>query len=572
MPEPHLINDIAIALALAFGGGLVARLIGLPAIVGYLLAGVAISPFTPGYAADLSTLQQLAELGVVFLMFGVGLHFNLSDLARVRRIAIPGAVGQIAVATLLGIGVGAAFGLDVKEGLLLGLAISVASTVVLIRALEDRGALDSIHGRVAVGWLIVEDLATVFFLVLIPSLESGGDHILVGAFEAILKASVFVGVMLLAGARLVPRLLTLVARTGSRELFILAVVAVALGIATSATAFGLSVALGAFVAGVVVSETETSHQAAADVLPFREAFAVLFFVSVGMLLDPGQVREHLGLLVGVVLIVLVGKSLAAFLIAAAFPYPVRTGLVVAAGLAQVGEFSFIVAQEGLDRDLLSQSTYNVILAASVATIALNPLAFRAVDAVEGRLRRLPPLWRVLDRQGAPPSRPPTYSNHVVIAGYGRVGALTGRSLGDLGVPFIVIEASLDRVRALTAEGIAAVWGDAASGEVLETAGIAHARLLAVCIPDESTALLAITNARRLNPSLTTVSRAHDLDALDAQRSLGAHEVVVPEFEGGIEVIRRSLLLLGFGLDEVEAHAAEVRKLRYEPESEASLEV
>ncbi|MEZ4554163.1 MAG: cation:proton antiporter [Dehalococcoidia bacterium] len=570
MPEPHLITNIAVALALAFAGGLVARMVGFPTIVGYLLAGVAISPFTPGYSADLATLQQLAELGVVFLMFGVGLHFNLGDLARVRGIAIPGAIVQIAVATLLGIAAAAAFGLAPEEGLLLGLSISVASTVVLVRALEDRGGLESIHGRVAVGWLIVEDLATVFFLVLIPSLEAGGDEFLSGASEAILKASVFVGLMLLVGARLVPRLLALVARTGSRELFILAVITTALGIATSATAFGLSVALGAFIAGVVVSETETSHQAAADVLPFREAFAVLFFVSVGMLLDPGQVRENVGLLATVVLIVLVGKSVAAFLIAVAFPYPVRTGLIVAAGLAQVGEFSFIVAQAGLDRDLLSQSTYNVILATSVATIALNPLAFRAVAPLERQLQRTS-LWRRLDQQGSLPAMAPNLKDHVVIAGYGRVGELTGRSLRSLGIPFAVIDASIERVRALRAHGIDAVWGDAAQADVLATAGVERARLLAVCVPDDTTALLVITNAHQLRSNLTTVSRAHSNAVLDLQRSLGAHEVVVPEFEGGIEMIHRTLLLLGFGAAEVEAHTAEVRTLRYAAEADTPFE-
>lgn len=567
MPEPHLINDIAIALSLAFAGGFVARLVGFPTIVGYLLAGVAISPFTPGYAADLVTLQQLAELGVVFLMFGVGLHFNLGDLARVRGIAIPGALAQIVAATLLGVGVAAAFGLHAREGLLLGLSISVASTVVLIRALEDRGALDSIHGRVAVGWLIVEDLATVFFLVLIPSLEPGGEGDVVrSAAVALVKAGVFIAVMLVLGARLVPRVLGLVARTGSRELFILAVVATALGIATGASAFGLSVALGAFVAGVVVSETETSHQAAADVLPFREAFAVLFFVSVGMLLDPGDVIDNLGLLVAVVLIVLLGKSLVAFLVAVAFPYPVRTGLIVAAGLAQVGEFSFIVAQEGLDRELMSQSTYNVILAASVATIAINPLAFGAVGPIERALRRWPAVWRLLNRQGTMPSPTIDMADHVVIAGYGRVGELAGRSLGELGIPLVAIDASIERVRALRTQGVLAVWGDSASPEVLATAGVERARMLVVCIPDDSTAMLAITNARRLNPELVTVSRAHDLDALAMQQSLGAREVVVPEFEGGIEMIHRALLLLGFDRAEVEAHTGDVRQLRYASES------
>jgi len=570
MPEAHLLNDIAIALALAFAGGFFARLVGIPAIVGYLLAGIFISPFTPGYSGDVETLRLLAELGVIFLMFGVGLHFNLSDLARVRGIAVPGAIIQIIVATSLGLAVGEASGLDMRESLLLGLAISVASTVVLIRALEDRGTLGSLHARVAVGWLIVEDLATVFFLVIIPSLEPGSDeNVLSGSLTAVFRAGVFVAFMLIVGARVVPWLLSFVARTGSRELFILAVISSALGIATGASLFGISVALGAFVAGVVVSETETSHQAAADVLPFRDAFAVLFFVSVGMLLHPEQVRDNLEMLVAVLLIVMVGKALVAFMVAVVFPYPVHTGLVVAAGLAQIGEFSFIVAQEGLDRQLMSQSTYNVILAASVISIALNPLVFRTIPHVEGALGRVAGLWTWLDRQGAVPLAPvPSAGGHVVIAGYGRVGELMGRSLRQMRIPFVVIEARLEHSRTLDARGLSVIWGDAGSAEVLMTAGVANARLLVICIPDESTALLAITNARRLNPDLIIVTRATDQDALSVQRSLGATEVVVPEYEGGIEMIHRTLVLLGFTEDEAVEFAAGVRSLRYAEPAEA----
>jgi CPA2 family monovalent cation:H+ antiporter-2 len=569
MPEPQLLNDIAIALALAFAGGFVARLIGLPAIVGYLLAGIVISPFTPGYTGDVETLRALAELGVIFLMFGVGLHFNLADLAQVRGIAVPGAIIQMLATALLGWAIGAAAGLGAREGLLLGLAISVSSTVVLIRALEDRGALDSLHGRVAIGWLIVQDLATVFFLVVIPSLEQGaGDNVLLDTLAAVVKAALFVAFMLIVGARVVPWLLSLVARTGSRELFILAVISSALGIATGASLFGLSVALGAFVAGVVVSETETSHQAAADVLPFRDAFAVLFFVSVGMLLDPGQLQGNVELLIAVVLLIVVGKALIAFLVAVVFPYPVRTGLVVAAGLAQIGEFSFIVDQESLDIGLMSAQTYNIILAASVISIALNPLAFRAIPYVEGVLGRAAGLWTWLDRQGAVPMAPaPPAGGHVVIAGYGRVGELMGRSLTQIHVPFVVIEARLEHARELDALGISAIWGDAASGEVLATAGVANARLLVVCVPDESTALLAITNAYRLNPGLQTVTRARDQDALSAQRSVGASEVVVPEFEGGVEMIHRALVLLDFTEDEATEYAAGVRGLRYAEQAE-----
>jgi CPA2 family monovalent cation:H+ antiporter-2 len=563
MPDAHLLNDIAIALALAFTGGFVARLIGVPAIVGYLLAGIVISPFTAGYDADLETLQQLAELGVIFLMFGVGLHFNLSDLARVRGIAVPGALLQILATTALGLAAGAAFGLDWREGLLLGLSVSVASTVVLIRALEDRGALDSMHGRVAIGWLIVEDLAAVFFLVLIPSLEPGtDDNFLLNAGGAVLKAAVFVAFMLIVGARVLPWLLGLVARTGSRELFILAVVASALGVATSASLFGLSVALGAFVAGVVVSETETSHQAAADVLPFRDAFAVLFFVSVGMLLDPSQVSDSLGLLIAVLLIVVVGTPLVAFLIASPFPYPVRTGLVVAAGLAQIGEFSFIVAQEGLDRELMSQSTYNVILAVSVASIAVNPLAFGLVPHVERLLSGSGRIWRRLDHQGDLPPLEISLGSHVIVAGYGRVGRLSGYALEQLGMPYVVVDGDITLIRELRNRDVAAVWGDVASFEVLHLARCTEAKILLLAVPDESTALLATANARRLNPHIEVVVRAPDGSSADALRDLGASEVVVPEYEGGLELMRELLVALGSNADEATRFAEMMRERQY----------
>jgi CPA2 family monovalent cation:H+ antiporter-2 len=559
-----LLNNIAIAIALAFAGGFVARLIGVPAIVGYLLAGVVISPFTAGYDADLETLQQLAELGVIFLMFGVGLHFNLSDLAQVRGIAVPGAALQILATTALGLTAGAAFGLDWREGLLLGLSVSVASTVVLIRALEDRGALGSMHGRVAIGWLIVEDLATVFFLVLIPSLEPGGsDGVIASAGAAVLKAGVFMAFMLIVGARVLPWLLGLVARTGSRELFILAVVASALGVATSASWFGLSVALGAFVAGVMVSETETSHQAAADVLPFREAFAVLFFVSVGMLLDPSQVRDNAGLLLAVLFIVLVGTPLVAFLIAVPFPYPVRTALVVAAGIAQIGEFSFIVAQEGLERELMGLTTYNVILAVSVVSIALNPLAFALVPRFERVLGSSQRIWGWVDRQGELPGgvdipRGP----HVIVAGFGRVGRLSGYALEQLGMPYVVIDGDISLVRELQTRGVAAVWGDVATSEVLQLARCEDAKVLLLAIPDESTALLATANARRLNPNVVVVVRAPDGGSADALRALGASEVVVPEYEGGLELMRELLVSLGSHPAEAIRFAEMMRERQY----------
>ncbi len=565
MEHFSLLTSVAVALGLALGGGIAARLAGLSPIVGYLAAGVIISPFTPGYEADLDALRELAELGVIFLMFGVGLHFNVKDLLRVKNIAIPGAVVQIAAATALGAFAGSFFGLGIKEGIVLGLAISVASTVVLIKALEDRGQLESVHGRVAVGWLVVEDLATVLFLVILPFLK-GGDS--AGEFAqdagiAIAKAAVFLAVGLVAGTRLMPRLLSLVARTGSRELFILAVVAIALGIATGAAWFGLSVAIGAFVAGVVVSETETSSQVAADVVPLREAFAVLFFVSVGMLLDPSVVKDHFGLTLAILAVVLFGKSLVAVAVSAAFPYPARTGLVVAAGLAQVGEFSFIVADEGLREQLISSATYNVVLAVAVASISLNPLAFRLVEPVEKLLKGRPPLWRILDRQGEPPSLAAKMRGHAVVCGYGRVGELTGHALQQLGVPFVVIEADLERVRRLALTGIPVVWGDCATLEVLEHASVSNASIVVVATPDESSALLAVANSRRLNASAPVLVRGRAAGEIETFRELGATEVVVPELEGGLELMRQALIAIGHDPEESLHLSHAVRDIHYQ---------
>ncbi|HML99438.1 MAG TPA: cation:proton antiporter, partial [Tepidiformaceae bacterium] len=433
MEDFSLLTSIATALGLAVAGGILARLAGISPIAGYLAAGLVISPLTPGYDADAEAIEELAGLGVIFLMFGVGLHFNLSDLFTVRRIAIPGALIQVTLATAAGAALGLAFGMPGRESLALGLAISIASTVVLIRSVEDRGLMGTVHARVAIGWLIAQDLLTIITLAVLPTLEPGHE----GDFwsnlaVAVLKAAVFVIIMLVFVARLLPGLLSLVARTGSRELFILAFVAAALGIATSAAAFGLSVALGAFVAGVVVSETETSHQVAADVVPLRDAFAVLFFVSVGMLVDPELVLENLDLYLAVTLLVLFGNATIAFLTAAVFPYPARTALVVGAGLAQLGEFSFIIADESLGSGLMTPVTYNVILAAAATSIVVNPIAFRSLPVVEAALHRVGPVWRFINRQGELPEPKLPREGHVVIIGYGRVGELTGHALAQVG--------------------------------------------------------------------------------------------------------------------------------------------
>jgi len=477
-------------------------------------------------------------------MFGVGLHFNLRDLMRVRSIAIPGAIIQVGLATAAGSAIGFAFGFDFREALVLGLAMSIASTVVLIRSLEDRGLMSTVHARVVVGWLIAQDLLTVLILAILPTLEEGRDTDLWREILwAVLRASVFITVALVVGARVVPSLLSIVARTGSRELFILAFVAGALGIATSAAAFGLSIALGAFIAGVVVSETETSHQVAADVVPLRDAFAVLFFVSVGMLLDPGIVRDNLDLFAIVTAVVLFGNAAIAFVTAAVFPYSGRTALTVGAGLAQLGEFSFIIADDSLELGIMSVATYNVILAAAVASICLNPIAFRSLPALERLLSRTGRIWRFIDRQGEIPEPPLPQSGHVIIIGYGRVGELVGHALAQLDVPFAVIESDLERVRRLTTAGIAATWGDAGRHEVLDRMHVPTARAVVIAVPDESTALVATAAARDRNAAIPILVRARSGGEIGTFHLLGANEVVVPEFEGGLELMRQSLIAI-----------------------------
>jgi len=396
--ETSLIFTIAVSLAFAFVGGFVAVRLYLPPLVGYLLAGVAVGPFTPGVVADPHLAGELAEIGIILLMFGVGMHFSLREILAVRSIALPGAIAQIGVATALGIGVARLWGWTLGGGLVLGLALSVASTVVLLRALEAQDMLDSMNGRIAVGWLIVEDLVMVLALVLLPAFAGPlggqspgsaagavGNNLLVTLGLTLGKVAAFVGFMLLAGARLFPWLLDQVARTGSRELFTLAVVALALGIAFgSAELFGVSFALGAFFAGMVINESDHSHRAAADLQPLQDAFAVLFFVAVGMLFDPViLIRQPLQVL-SIIAIIVVGKSLAAFLLVRVFRYPVDTALTVSAGLAQIGEFSFILAGLGIALGLLPPEGQSLILAGALLSISLNPLIFRAAAAMQGR--------------------------------------------------------------------------------------------------------------------------------------------------------------------------------------------
>uniref|UniRef100_UPI002ACD6723 cation:proton antiporter n=1 Tax=Chloroflexus sp. TaxID=1904827 RepID=UPI002ACD6723 len=460
-----LLANLAIALVVAFAGGVLARRIGLPTIVGYLVAGMAIGPFTPGFVGDVEDLSQLAEIGVIFLMFGVGLHFSLRDLWAVRQVALPGAILQMIVATSLGFALSQFWGWSPVSGLLLGLSISIASTVVLLRGLMDNGLLNTSAGRIAVGWLVLEDLATVLILVLLPIIfgSQSEQSLLSGAFS-LLKAVLFVAVMLFAGRRILPKLLDVIAGTRSRELFILAAVAIALGTAFGAAAFfDVSLALGAFLAGVVLSESQFSHQIGDDVLPFRETFAVIFFVSVGMIVNPLYLWANAGQVLALTVLIVFGKALITQLLGFFLPASGRTMLVVAAGLSQIGEFSFILGSAGMTLGLLNQEQYSLILAGALLSIMINPLMFRLIKPIEQTMQRLSPrLWQWFDSHPLPPAELALpREGHVVVVGYGRVGQHIVTVLEKLGIPRLVIEIDSGRAAEFNAHGVPTLFGDAA---------------------------------------------------------------------------------------------------------------
>ncbi|MEH3144790.1 MAG: YbaL family putative K(+) efflux transporter [Methylobacterium frigidaeris] len=563
---PHaseLIAIIALGLVFAFIGGMLAQRLRLPPLVGYLVAGIAVGPYTPGFVGNGELASQLAEVGVILLMFGVGLHFSIGDLMSVRSIALPGAVVQIVVATLMGVGLSVAWGWGLGAGLVFGLALSVASTVVLLRALEERRLLDSDKGRIAVGWLIVEDLAMVVTLVLLPAFAGtlGGEsaglaHVASGGSLwvtlglTVAKVAAFATLMLIGGRRVVPWLLGQAARTGSRELFTLAVLALALGIAYgSAQLFGVSFALGAFFAGMVLAESDLSHQAAADSLPLQDAFAVLFFVSVGMLFDPGIIlREPLSVL-AVLGVILVGKSIAAVAIVLAFRHPLGTALTIAASLAQIGEFSFILVGLGISLKLLPEEGRDLILAGSLLSITLNPLFFAGVERLIGVMAKRPALAARFERRGADAIAIHSEGSlrrrgHAVVVGYGRVGSSIGKALGAWDLPFVVVERDRRRVEDLRASGISAVFGDAGAPGILDAADIAAARLLVVASPDAHQARRLIGIAREANPGIDTVIRTHsDLERRHLEQD-GVGLVLMAERELGFGMALYALRSLG----------------------------
>ena len=594
MHNISLITTIAAGFTAAWLLGLATHRLRLSPIVGYLLGGVLIGPFSPGYVGDGAIAQQLAEVGVILLMFGVGLHFHVKDLLAVKAVAIPGAVGQSLVATLLGVVIFAALGLSYKAGFVIGLALAVASTVVLMRVLMDAGILESAAGHVAVGWLLVEDIFTVIVLVLIPVLGEGhlagvatsapaaaaasvpavatGGGLLVSLGWALVKLTAMVGVILVGGSRVIPWILVQVARLNSRELFTLTVLVFSIAIAVAAyKVFDASMALGAFLAGMVVAQSPVSHQAAADALPMRDAFAVLFFVSVGMLFDPAALMLHPMMVVSALGIILIAKPLSALAIVAALGHSSRTALTVALGLAQVGEFSFILSELAHAHGLMPDSGRHVLVAAAIITITLNPMLFRSLDRIEAFLKKRPRLWALLNRRceqaisrtNAEAAATISASSEeearlAVVVGYGPVGRSVDHLLRESGLRVVIVDLNMDTISELTRAGRTAIFGNASHEAVLEQAGVRKAAYLILTLPQAGERAAVVSAGRNLNPSIRVLVRARYLRERLELEQAGAAAAVFEEAEAAVGLARLVLADTGASRDVIDRSIKDLR--------------
>ena len=568
MHESALILTLTGSLVAALALGFVTQRIGLSPIVGYLLAGLLVGPHTPGFVADSNLATEFAEVGIILLMFGVGLHFHLKDLLAVRNIAVVGALGQSAVATALGFVAAQSLGWSPAASIAFGLALSVASTVMLTRVLVDNEHLQTRAGRIAIGWLLVEDVLTVIVLVLLPSVFSSGSTDLASVGEAVLLT---IGKLLLLGlfaffigGRLIPRILNGIAGTRSRELFTLTVRVLALGIAVgSAQLFGVSMAIGAFLGGMIVGQSEFSFRAASEALPMRDAFAVLFFVSVGMLFDPMTLLSTPGLLLATLAIVIIGKPVAAFLIATLFGYGTSVAIPVAIALGQVGEFSLILATTGTQLGIFPDAAANLVVAASMLSLTVNPLLYRSSGWLEISLRRFSGVWRLFNRQpsrhGAveAPSTPSRY--HAVVVGYGPIGETVSRLLHDGGIEPIVIDSNLETARRVQSSGHRAVYGDATSAHVLEAAEIRTAVAIVVSGPTSEQSAEIIRMARQLNPSVRALARSYYLKERAIMRNAGADEVFSGEGEVALAMTDHILRMLGATPEQMDRERVRVRE-------------
>jgi CPA2 family monovalent cation:H+ antiporter-2 len=583
-----LILDLGVAVAVALVGGAVARWAGQPTVVGYLIAGVVIGPFTPGFVGDIERIQLLSEIGIVLLVFALGIEFTFSELARVRRVAIGAGVAQIAVITLVGTVLMVVTGLDLRAGFVVGAVLAISSTLVVVKALEERGELDSLHGRTAIGWMIVQDLATIVFIVSLPPLAEDSPDLGPIALAAV-KAALFLGLALVAGTRLLPRMFAIVARLGSPELFLLAVFATALLTAfVSSAVFGLSLALGAFVAGVVIAESDLSHQAAAEIIPFRDLFAVLFFVSVGMLLDPARLAGQAPLVILLVAVGVLGKGAVSIGLSALFGLPLRSAILLGAGVAQVGEFSLILARDATERGLLGGPAYNAILGATIVSIALAGPVRLLGDRLVRRVEDAPAPIAASPTSTIPavgPSRTAAVAGRipgralrsrteeallaegagrrrVVVAGCGRVGRIVIRAVRARAFACTVIDrdrVSLDEAAAMGAE---ILYGDAARPEILRRAGLESAPVLIVTIGDPLTARLVAERARGINPSLMIASRSPGRRHMDELRQAGVQRLASPEAEAAFELARHALQRMGVSGPELSGILAGLRRDAY----------
>jgi monovalent cation:H+ antiporter-2, CPA2 family len=553
-------GDIALILVAALLGGLVAQRLGLPLVLGYILAGVAVGPNTGGpTVSSVHDIELLAEIGVALLLFTIGLHFSLDELAPVRRVALAGTAAQLALTIAFGYGLGRLLGFGWQEAAWFGALLSLSSTAVVLKSLSEQGVMGTLSSRVILGMLIVQDLAVVPLIILLPELGSIGAGLSeLGA--AVLRAAVFLAVMVIFGRRILPWLMARVAAWGSRELFLLSVVAVGLGVGYATYLFGLSFAFGAFVAGMVLSQSDYSHQALADVEPLRDVFAMLFFVSVGMLLDPAFLLRNAGTVALVILLVFVVKGLVFAGTVRAFGYGNIIPFAVGLGLFQVGEFSFLIAGVGLDAGTISGRSYSIMLTTAVVTMALTPFTTRLAPVLYGRWRERFPK-EAMSTFNLPQTG---LRDHVLIAGYGRVGSFVARLLARLGQPFGVVDSNPGRADEARDSGYAVVYGDAATEPVLEAAGVRRARLVIVTVPDPVGARLVVERARSMNPNVHVVARAATVEHLEELGRLGVYEAVHPESEAGLELGRQALSHLGVAVGDVERFADEVRRELYAP--------
>ena len=562
------------AVGAALVGGTIAVRLGQPAIVGYLVAGVAIGPFTPGFVGDVGQISALADVGVILLLFALGVEFAPRELESVRRVALPGGALQVALILAVGAAVGLGLGFGLREALVVGACLSISSTLVVIKSLLDRGEIDSLHGRAAIGWSIVQDIATIVFIVALPPL-AGGD-LLVPFLLAIVKGAIFLTLAYVVGTRLLPRLFRGVARLGSNELFLLAVVATALLTAfISSAVFGLSLALGAFVGGIVVSESDLSYQAAAEVIPFRDLFAVLFFVSVGMLVDPNALIAEAPLIAVLVVIAVIGKGALVGGLGMAFGLPVRSARILGGTMAQVGEFSFILAEDALDLDLIDGNAYNLILGTAVVSIVLTPFAQRVASslALRHEARRPAGETAAIDVAVHPPAGATATTRTelsfggeeaerrlaVVVLGAGRVGRVVVRAVRQRGLRCVVIDRDSVRLEQAAQLGAETIFGDAANPHILHKASLDRAKVLIVAIGDPLTARLATERARAINPNLTIAARARGRTEMDALRTRGAGRIADPEAEAALELARHALQRMGISGPELTAIVIGLRR-------------